>query len=99
MHVFKMFTIYVIYEYLQGSLVPIYQTMWGFMMSNPQNMANTTSEGIERVRSSKGKYAFLVESNIIEYENSVEPCDTFKVDRNLNTKGFGVATPKHSSLR
>ncbi|VDI60713.1 Hypothetical predicted protein [Mytilus galloprovincialis] len=86
-------------EFFAGSLVPIYQTMWAFMMSNPQNMCNTTSEGIERVRSSKGKYAFLVESNIIEYENSVEPCDTFKVDRNLNTKGFGVATPKHSPLR
>ena len=73
--------------------------MWSFMMSNPHNMVNRTTDGIERVRKSKGKYAFLLESNVLDYENSREPCDTFKVGRNLNTKGFGVATPKRSPLR
>ena len=73
--------------------------MANFIISNPQNMVNTTEEGIQRVRDSKGKYAFLLENARIDYENSREPCDTFKVGRNLNNKGFGVATPKKSPLR
>lgn len=56
-------------------------------------------EGIRRVRASKGKYALLIESPINEYYNEREPCDTMKVGRNLNTKGYGVATPLGSSLR
>ena len=35
-------------------------------------------EGIERVRASKGKYAFLIESSTNEYQNERMPCDTIK---------------------
>lgn len=56
-------------------------------------------EGIEKVRTSKGKYAFLLESPMNDYINEREPCDTMKVGRNLDAKGFGVATPLGSPLR
>jgi len=59
----------------------------------------TYDEGIRRVRTSKGKYALLIESPKNDYTNEREPCDTMKVGRNLDAKGFGVATPLGSSLR
>ncbi|GIY38295.1 glutamate receptor 4 [Caerostris extrusa] len=53
---------------------------------------------IQRVRESKGKYAFLMESTKNEYINERKPCDTMKVGRNLDAKGYGVATPVGSNL-
>lgn len=69
------------------------------MNSKPQVFVPTYEEGIKRVRSSKGKYALLIESPKNEYTNEREPCDTMKVGRNLDAKGFGVATPLGSPLR
>lgn len=56
-------------------------------------------EGIRRVRESKGKYAFLIESAKNNYINEQLPCDTLKVGRNLDAKGYGVATPRESPIR
>lgn len=50
-------------------------------------------------RKSKGKYAFLMESSVIEYLNEMRPCDTMKVGKNLDSKGYGIATPINSDLR
>uniref|UniRef100_A0A3Q3IYF6 Glutamate receptor n=1 Tax=Monopterus albus TaxID=43700 RepID=A0A3Q3IYF6_MONAL len=52
-----------------------------------------------RVRKSKGKFAFLLESTMNEYIEQRKPCDTMKVGGNLDSKGYGVATPKGSALR
>ena len=79
--------------------MPTYSRMWNFMSSNPSVFVKTNDEGVERVRKSKGKYAFLVESPTNEYYNSKDPCDTMKVGRHLNSKGFGIATPKGSPFR
>lgn len=46
-----------------------------------------------------GKYALLIESPKNDYINEREPCDTMKVGRNFDAKGFGVATPLGSPLR
>lgn len=73
--------------------------MWEFMNSRKHVFVNTYDEGIRRVRQSKGKYALLIESPKNEYINEREPCDTMKVGRNLDAKGFGVATPIGSPLR
>ena len=58
----------------------------------------TLQDGIERVRASKGKYAFLIESSTNEYTNERQPCDTIKVGKNLDAKGYGIATAKGSGL-
>lgn len=42
-----------------------------------------------------GKYAFLMESTQNEYVNTRQPCDTMKVDRNLDAKGFGLCHALH----
>ncbi|XP_033743043.1 glutamate receptor 2-like [Pecten maximus] len=86
-------------KFFETSKVPIYQQMWHFMSTQPSVMVGDMSTGIERVRNSKGKYAFLLESSGNEYINSREPCDTMRVGRNLNSKGFGIATPENYYLR
>ena len=54
---------------------------------------------MERLRAENGKYAFLAESTTIDYMNQQRPCDTMKVGSNLDSKGYGVATPLGSDLR
>ena len=85
--------------FFQKSTVPTYSRMYNFMSSNPQVFVKTIEEGVDKVRKSKGKYAFLLESPTNEFINNREPCDTMKVGRHLNSKGFGIATPKGSPYR
>lgn len=74
--------------------------MWQYMKSaEPSVFVKKTSEGVQRVRKSKGKYAYLLESTMNEYIEQRKPCDTMKVGGNLDSKGYGIATPKGSPLR
>jgi hypothetical protein len=74
--------------------------MWEFMKNaQPTMFVSTTEMGVERVRNSKGKYAFLLESPMNEYHNQKKPCNTMKVGGNLDSKGYGVATPIDADLR
>ena len=74
--------------------------MWSFMESaEPSVFVKTTVEGVQRVRGSKGKYAFLLESTMNDYYNQRKPCNTMKVGGNLDSKGYGIATPLESDLR
>jgi len=57
--------------------------MWEFMNSKQNVFVDSYREGIRRVRESKGKYAFLIESTQNDYVNERLPCDTLKVGRNL----------------
>lgn len=84
---------------LQRSQITLYSKMWEYMNSRKHVFVKSYDEGIKRVRQSKGKYALLIESPKNDYINEREPCDTMKVGRNLDAKGFGVATPLGSPLR
>ena len=77
----------------------VYARMWDYMESNPSVFVRTTDDGVQKVRSSKGKYAFLLESTMNEYYNQRKPCNTMKVGDNLDSKGYGIATPIGSDLR
>lgn len=56
--------------------------MWRYMESQvPPVFVASYAEGIERVRSHKGRYAFLLEATANEYENTRKPCDTMKVGK------------------
>ena len=59
----------------------------------------TTDDGVRKVRTSKGKYAFLLESTMNDYHNQRKPCNTMKVGDNLDSKGYGIATYIGSDLR
>jgi len=86
-------------HFLKNSKISVYSRMWEFMSSRPHVLTGSTREGIERVRESKGKYAFLIESSTNEYTNERAPCDTIKVGKNLDAKGYGIATAKGSGLK
>ncbi|CAG5878834.1 unnamed protein product [Menidia menidia] len=87
-------------EFFRRSKIAVYEKMWSYMKSaEPSVFAKTTPEGVSRVRKSKGKFAFLLESTMNEYIEQRKPCDTMKVGGNLDSKGYGVATPKGSALR
>lgn len=73
--------------------------MWEFMDAHKDVFVRSYDEGIHRVRKSKGKYALLIESPRNDYTNEREPCDTMKVGRHLDSKGFGIATSLNSPLR
>ena len=73
--------------------------MWEFMISRKHVFVPTYEKGIEKVRTSKGKYALLLESVKNEYVNEQLPCDTMKIGQNLNSNGYGIATPKGSPLK
>ena len=47
----------------------------------------------------KGKYAYLLESPSNNYQSQKKPCNTMKVGDNLDSKGYGIATPLDSKLR
>lgn len=84
----------------QRSKIAVFDKMWTYMRSaEPSVFVRTTAEGVARVRKSKGKYAYLLESTMNEYIEQRKPCDTMKVGGNLDSKGYGIATPKGSSLR
>jgi len=74
--------------------------MWAFMdTTEPSVFVAGNEEGVNRVRAENGKYAFLAESTTIDYTNQQLPCDTMKIGSNLDSKGYGVATPLGSDLR
>uniref|UniRef100_A0AAQ4RKC9 Glutamate receptor n=1 Tax=Gasterosteus aculeatus aculeatus TaxID=481459 RepID=A0AAQ4RKC9_GASAC len=87
-------------EFFRRSKIALFDKMWTYMRSaEPSVFVKTTAEGVVRVRKSKGKYAYLLESTMNEYIEQRKPCDTMKVGGNLDSKGYGIATPKGSSLR
>lgn len=62
-------------------------------------MVQTVEQGVDKVRNSKGKYAFLLESAYNKYHNQRKPCNTMKVGPNFDSKGYGIATPLKFPLR
>ncbi|XP_053702336.1 glutamate receptor 1-like isoform X1 [Synchiropus splendidus] len=87
-------------EFFRRSKIAVFEKMWSYMRSaDPSVFVKSTTDGVSRVRKSKGKYAYLLESSMNEYIEQRKPCDTMKVGGNLDSKGYGVATPKGSPLR
>lgn len=87
-------------EFFKNSNVTVYSKMWNIMKdAQPSVFVKTTEEGVNRVRQSKRKYAFLLDSSFNDYHNQRKPCNTMKVGRDLDVKGYGIATPRNSDLK
>jgi hypothetical protein len=83
----------------KSSLITLKQ-MWNFMQQYKDDVfVPSNREGIEKVRRSKGRFAFLLESTLNEYVNERLPCDTMRIGENIDAKGYGIATPLGSDLR
>ncbi|CAK8674546.1 unnamed protein product [Clavelina lepadiformis] len=84
-------------NFFKQSPLPTYKKMWAFMNSQtPSVFVKSNKDGIERVRNSGGKYAFLMESSLNEYMEHRKPCNTLKVGPNIDSKGYGIALAKES---
>lgn len=59
----------------------------------------SNEKGWQKVITSKGEYAFLIESSLNEYFNQRLPCKTMKVGDNINNIGYGIVTRKGSNMR
>lgn len=81
----------------QDSKIGIYQKMWRFMENRkPPVFVSTYEDGIERVL--QGNYAFLMESTMLDYAVQRD-CNLTQIGGLLDSKGYGVATPKGSPWR
>jgi glutamate receptor, ionotropic, invertebrate len=86
--------------FFNKSTLTTFKRMWNFMQQHRDDVFVTSNrEGIEKVRRSKGKFAFLLESTMNEYVNERLPCDTMRIGENIDAKGYGIATPLGSDLR
>ncbi len=86
--------------FFNKSTSPTFKRMWNFMQQHKHDVfVKSNREGIEKVRGSKGKFAFLLESTSNEYVNERAPCNTMRIGENIDAKGYGIATPLGSDLR
>ncbi|XP_055372233.1 glutamate receptor ionotropic, kainate 2 isoform X4 [Condylostylus longicornis] len=83
--------------FFRDSKIGIYQKMWRFMESKkPSVFVKTYEEGIKRVMD--GNYAFLMESTMLDYAVQRD-CNLTQIGGLLDSKGYGIATPKGSPWR
>ena len=68
-----------------------YRRMFNFMESaRPSVYVDSTDEGVEMVKKSKGLYAYLMESTGIEYELE-RNCELTQIGGLLDHKSYGIA--------
>ncbi|KHN78858.1 Glutamate receptor 1 [Toxocara canis] len=69
-------------RFFENTTSVVYRRMWNIMkQQSPSVLVSSYDEGIEKVRKSGGKYAFLLEETANDYANSRFPCNTRKVGK------------------
>ncbi|XP_076468083.1 glutamate receptor 2-like [Babylonia areolata] len=88
------------WRFFQESGVPTFKRMKEVMRSNAEEvLMDEVIQGVRKVRNSKGKFAFLLESAMNNFHSQQKPCDVMKVGDNLDNKGYGIATWRDHPLR
>ncbi|KRK04919.1 glutamate receptor ionotropic, kainate 1 isoform X5 [Drosophila yakuba] len=83
--------------FFRDSLIETYKKIWRSMDNKkPSAFTTTYEDGIRRVN--EGKYAFLMESTMLDYIVQRD-CNLTQIGGLLDTKGYGIATPKGSPWR
>ncbi|XP_067614580.1 glutamate receptor ionotropic, kainate 2-like [Eurosta solidaginis] len=83
--------------FFRDSILQTYRKMWRSMENKKSTVFTTTyEEGIRRVN--QGNYAFLMESTMLDYIVQRD-CNLTQIGGLLDTKGYGIATPKESPWR
>jgi hypothetical protein len=75
------------------SKISTYEQMWSFMSANKNAIVNSTSEGIQKVKTQR--YAFLLESTTNEYARQRD-CDLIQIGDLLDSKSYGLGLAKNS---
>ncbi|XP_069968715.1 glutamate receptor ionotropic, kainate 2 isoform X3 [Bactrocera oleae] len=83
--------------FFRDSKIDTYQKMWQYMETRHSSVfVKTYEEGIKRVI--EGNYAFLMESTMLDYAVQRD-CNLTQIGGLLDSKGYGIATPKGSLWR
>lgn len=83
--------------FFRDSKIKTYQKMWDYMeYKKPSVFVKNYDEGVKRVK--KGNYAFLMESTMLDYVVQRD-CNLTQIGGLLDSKGYGIATPKGSKWR
>ncbi|XP_023327652.1 glutamate receptor ionotropic, kainate 1 [Eurytemora carolleeae] len=83
--------------FFRDSKIKTYQKMWSYMeYKKPSVFVNNYVEGVARVK--KGNFAFLMESTMLDYVVQRD-CNLTQIGGLLDSKGYGIATPKGSKWR
>ncbi|XP_054002684.1 glutamate receptor ionotropic, kainate 2 isoform X1 [Hylaeus anthracinus] len=83
--------------FFRDSKIGIYQKMWRFMESKSKSVfVQSYEEGVKKVLESN--YAFLMESTMLDYAVQRD-CNLTQIGGLLDSKGYGIATPKGSPWR
>ncbi|KAL3848028.1 hypothetical protein ACJMK2_018911 [Sinanodonta woodiana] len=80
--------------YFEKSKLPIDQNIWNNIKKNIDNLPNSYSEAIGRVRNSDGKYAFIIEGSAAQYAAAQQPCDLMVVGEARSDRVYGFACRK-----
>ncbi|GAB1608522.1 glutamate receptor 2-like [Argonauta hians] len=84
-------------KYFKNSLVAYERLLYENMMADKSRLVKSVSEGLNKVRESNGKYAFIMEGSLAEYEASQQPCDLMVVGE-LSSRSYSFVTQKNSLL-
>ncbi|XP_041674483.1 glutamate receptor ionotropic, kainate 2 isoform X4 [Drosophila eugracilis] len=83
--------------FFRDSKIGVYQKMWRYMENRKSAVfVKTYEDGIKRVM--EGSYAFLMESTMLDYAVQRD-CNLTQIGGLLDSKGYGIATPKGSPWR
>jgi len=64
----------------------------------PSPFMKSNAEGLDHVKEADGRYAFFMESTVIEY-NVERVCGLAQVGGMLDSKGYGIALPKSKKVK
>ncbi|XP_071521274.1 glutamate receptor ionotropic, kainate 2-like isoform X2 [Panulirus ornatus] len=86
-------------SFFRDSSLPTYKRMWSFMQStSPSVFVESNADGVKRVQSENGLYAYLMESTSIEYVVE-RNCDLTQIGGLLDSKSYGIALPPGSPFK
>ena len=60
---------------------------------------STVAAGVQKVRSSNGGYAFIMESSFADFWINKPPCDLMTVGPRLNSNEYGLAVRKGDPMK
>ncbi|KAF8788245.1 Glutamate receptor 1 like protein [Argiope bruennichi] len=82
-----------------NSNVSWYRDLGRYLQDHPDVMSKTILEGVEKVRNSGGRYAFVTESVTSEYMANRPPCDILATPGYFTTRTFAPALAKNSPYK
>jgi len=86
--------------FISNSTLPYYQKIASAFTANPDGLViDKAAEGVRKIRTEKGKFAFILDSVLGLYWGNQPPCDLVKLETNFPQSSLGLAVLKNSELQ